>query len=208
MEPLIRLGQAAAADVTHVKADFGDGLKDYIIGLGASLSVTDIAGATKYKFDNIEFVGGSALGSAAFGAAYTILDGAGNPSVYFSSNDQGFIAALDLSTVNVNDTNQTVQFNNAGSIPNSNVNDGMACPITVQSVPTEFGDVFGYVWVDFNDDGLRTSIEDGAEPHVTGYSVTFKNANEYKDSAGNIVHQSGGIEYAGSLAGTDTGVLI
>ena len=196
---------AAAADVTHVKADFGDGLKDYIIGLGASLSVTDIAGATKYKFDNIEFVGGSSLGSVAFGAAYTILDGAGNPSVYFSSNDQGFIAALDLSTVNVNDTNQTVQFNNAGSIPNSNVNDGMACPITVQSVPTEFGDVFGYVWVDFNDDGLRTSIEDGAEPHVTGYSVTFKNANEYKDSAGNIVHQSGGIEYAGSLAGTDTG---
>ena len=86
----------------------------------------------------------------------------------------------------------------------SNTNDGMACPITVQSVPTEFGDVFGYVWVDFNDDGLRTSIKTELN-HVTGYSVTFRNANEYKDSAGNIIHQPGGMEYSGILAGTDTG---
>jgi len=196
---------AAAGDITHVKADFGDGLKDYIVGLGGSLSVTDIASATKYKFDNVEFVGGSALGSTAYGAAYTILDGAGNPTVYFSSNNEGFIAALDLSTVNVNDTNQTVQFNNAGSIPNSTVNDGMACPVTVQSVPTEFGEVFGYVWVDFNDDGLRTSIEDGTEPHVTDYSVTFRNANEYKDSVGNTVHEPGGMERTGDMKGSDTG---
>ena len=202
-----------AADITYVEADFGNGVKDYIVGLGktgggsngTSLSVTDIAGATRYQFDNVSFASGAALGSNAFGAAYTSVTASGAQTVYFTSNDAGFIAALDLSTVNVNDENQTVIFNNAGTLPLSNTNDGMACPITVQSVPTEFGDVFGYVWVDFNDDGLRTSIEDGAEPHVTGYSVTFRNANEYKDSAGNIIHQPGGIEYSGSLAGTDTG---
>ncbi|MEE2682952.1 MAG: hypothetical protein VYD77_03370 [Actinomycetota bacterium] len=195
-----------AADITHVEADFGDGVKDYVIGLGGGfLSVTDVAGATAYEFNSLEFADGSGLVSTAYGAAYTIYDGAGNVTVYFSSNDLGFIATLDLSTVNVGDESQTVLFNDAGDIPNSNVNDGMACPITVASTPTQFGDVFGYVWVDFNDDGLRSSIEDGAEPHVTDYSVTFTNANEYKDSAGNIVHQPGGMERTGKMKGSDTG---
>ena len=68
----------------------------------------------------------------------------------------------------------------------TNYNDGLNCPVTVKNIPEEFGDVSGYVWVDFNDDGLRTSIEDGSEPHVTGYDVTIRNATQYKDSSGNV----------------------
>ncbi len=195
----------SAADITNVTADFGAGEKEYIVGLGSTLSVTDIATAAKYEFSNVQFADGTNLNSVAFGAAYTISDASGNQTVFFSSNDQGFIAALDLSTVNVGDQNQTVLFNDAGDIPNSNVNDGMACPVTVLSTPTEFGDVFGYVWVDFNDDGTRTATEDGDEPHVTGYSVTFTNSNVYLDSAGNEIHQSGGLEYVGHMEGSDTG---
>ena len=107
--------------------------------------------------------------------------------------------------MNLNDVNQTVVFNNAGSMELTNANDGMNCPVTVKAIPEEFGDVFGYVWVDFNDDGLRTSIEDGSEPHVTGYDVTIRNATQYKDSIGNVVHEPGGMEYSGTMSGTDTG---
>ena len=194
-----RLGGAAenttwadsAADITNIIADFGAGEKEYIVGLGAKLSVTDIATGTKYEFSNLKFADGSGLGSTAFGAAYTITDASGNQTVYFSSNDKGFIAALDLSTVNVNDQAQFVEFNNAGDLPNSNVNDGMACPTTVLTTPTEFGGVYGYMWIDFNDDGQRPAIECGAETHVAGYTVTFTNKNAYLDSAGNVVHNIG-----------------
>ena len=194
-----RLGGAAenttwansAADITNIIADFGAGEKEYIVGLGAKLSVTDIATGTKYEFSNLKFADGSGLGSTAFGAAYTITDTSGNQSVFFSSNDKGFIAALDLSTVNVNDQAQLVEFNNAGDLPNSNVNDGMACPTTVGTTPTEFGLVYGYMWVDFNDDGQRPAVECGAETHVAGYTVTFTNKTPYLDSAGNVVHNIG-----------------
>tara|TARA_A100000164_G_scaffold228052_1_gene202302 strand:+ start:3429 stop:8732 length:5304 start_codon:yes stop_codon:yes gene_type:complete len=195
-----------AGDITHLEADLGNGVSDYVLGLGGgTLSITDLNTAIPYEFPNLAFADGSAIGSTAYGAAYTINDQAGNGKVYFSSNDGGFILNLDLSSINLNDESQTVAFFNAGNVPISDVNDGMNCATTVRTLPEEFGDVFGYVWVDFNDDGLRTSIEDGDEPHVTGYSVTFRNANEYKDSSGDIVHQPGGMEYSGVLAGTDTG---
>ena len=211
-----RLGGAAdnttwansAADITNVIADFGAGEKEYILGLSNTLSVTDIATATKYEFTNVKWANNSALGSSAFGAAYTIVDASGNQSVFFSSNSSngtGFIAALDLSTVDVTNQGQTVKFNNAGNHPDTTNNDGMACPSTVLNVPTEFGYVYGYVWVDFNDDGLRTDETGGDEPHVTDYSVTFTNENEYKDSAGNTVYQPGEYNiYSGEMAGSDT----
>ena len=194
---------AAAADITYVEADLGAGTKTYILGLGAKLSITDVAAATKYEFPNLRFVNGETLGQTAFGAAYTVVDTAGNQTVYFSSNGNGaanpvldgFIAALDLSTINLSNQNQTVKFNNAGPIPHSSTNDGMACPVTVVNTPTNFGSVHGHVWVDFNDDGSRTSKEDGKEPHVTGYSVTFANVTEYLDSSGNVVHKPGALTY-------------
>ena len=194
-----RLGGAAenttwansAGDITNIIADFGAGEKEYIVGLGAKLSVTDIATGTKYEFSNLKFADGSGLGSTAFGAAYTITDTSGNQTVFFSSNTHGYIAALDLSTVNVNDQAQFVEFNNAGDLPNSTTNDGMACPTTVLTTPTEFGLVYGYMWVDFNDDGQRPAVECGAETHVAEYTVTFTNKNAYLDSAGNVVHNIG-----------------
>ena len=184
----------SAADITNVTADFGAGEKEYIVGMGSKLSMTDIGSGTRYEFSNLKFADGTALNSVAFGAAYTISDASGNQTVYFSSNDKGFIAALDLSTVNVNDTTQLVEFNNAGDLPNSNVNDGMACPVTVLTTPTEFGGVYGYMWIDFNDDGQRPAIECGAETHVAGYTVTFTNKTPYRDSAGEIVHLPGELD--------------
>ncbi len=179
----------SAADITYVTADFGAGEKEYILGLGAKLSVTDIAAGTKYEFSNLKFADGAALGSTAFGAAYTITNAEGDQTVFFSSNNKGFIAALDLSTVNVNDQAQFVEFNNAGDLPNSDVNDGMACPVTVLTTPTEFGGVYGYMWIDFNDDGKRE--ECATETYVAGYKVTFTNKTPYLDSAGNVVHSPG-----------------
>lgn len=190
-----------AFDLAFIQRDLGNGVKDYLLGLGAQgLIVTDLTSASGYAFANIEFADGAPIGSTSYGAAYTV-----NNVPYFSSNDAGYILSVDLSSLDINDTNQTVKFFNAGNVPNSSSNDGMNCPTSVLAIPEEFGDVFGFVWVDFDDDGIRNSIEDGNEPHVTSYSITFTNANEYKDSTGSTIHQPGGMEFSGVMDGNDSG---
>ena len=199
----------AAGDITSADIDLGNGIATYIFALhaianGDYFNVYDVAANQAYDFETIQMADGTPVTSTTFGGHYRVTDAAGT-SIFFSGNTSGEILKLDLSSVNLNDLNQTVVFNNAGSMELTSANDGMNCPVTVKEIPEEFGDVFGYVWVDFNDDGLRTSIEDGSEPHVTGYDVTIRNATQYKDSLGNVVHEPGQMEYSGVMSGTDTG---
>ena len=199
----------AGGDITSADIDLGNGQATYIFSLSTSIgtyyfNVYDVAANQLYEFNSLQMANGTLVTNSTFGGHYRVTDTAGT-SIFFSGNQSGEILKVDLSTVNLNDVNQTVVFNNAGSMELTNYNDGMNCPVTVKDIPEEFGDVFGYVWVDFNDDGLRTSIEDGSEPHVTGYDVTIRNATQYKDSSGNVVHEAGQMEYSGVMSGTDTG---
>jgi len=47
--------------------------------------------------------------------------------------------------------------------------------------PEIFGNVYGYVWVDWDKSGTRTSIEDGTEEHVAGAVATLTNTTDYLD---------------------------
>ncbi len=205
----------AGFDLIAVTEDFGAGEKTYLIGVQPPIAgnegfyVYDVAGDTITKFPNFEYSDGTAIPNQGYGAAYKVTDNNGAPAIFFSSNGRvgisGTVVKLDLDSININDSNQTVTFSNAGSLPNSSNNDGMGCAVSILSVPLEFGDVYGYMWVDFNKDGNRTAVEAGTEPHVTGYDVTFTNVTPYLDSAGNTVHLPGGMRYEDHavMAGTN-----
>ena len=203
------------ADLIAVTEDFGAGEKTYLLGIqppnagNGGFYVYDVAGNTITKFPNFKYSDGTAIPDQGYGAAYKVTDNNGDPAVFFSSNGgsgiSGTVIKLDLDSININNSNQTVTFSNAGSLPNSGNNDGMGCAVSILSVPLEFGDVYGYMWVDFNRDGNRTAVEAGKEPHVTGYDITFTNVTPYLDSAGNTVHLPGGMIYEDHavMAGTN-----
>ncbi|SVC48680.1 uncharacterized protein METZ01_LOCUS301534, partial [marine metagenome] len=47
--------------------------------------------------------------------------------------------------------------------------------------PEIVGNVYGYVWVDWDKSGTRTGIEDGVEEHVAGAVATLTNTTDYLD---------------------------
>ena len=203
LTPSIGASAMRGADLIAVTDDFGTGEKTYVLGIQSpkagnpGVHVYDVAGNTVTKFTNFGFSDGSALPDEGYGAAYKVTDNNGDPAVFFSSNggDTGTVVTLNLDSIDITDNSQKVTFSNAGSLPVTNQNDGMGCAVSVLSVPLEFGDVYGYMWVDFNKDGNRTAVEAGTEPHVTGYDVTFTNVTPYLDSAGNTVHLPGAMRY-------------
>ena len=215
LTPSIGASLMLGADLIAVTEDFGAGEKTYLLGIqppnqgNGGFYVYDVAGNTITKFPNFKYSDGTAIPDQGYGAAYKVTDNNGDPAVFFSSNGgsgiPGTVVKLDLDSININNSNQTVTFSNAGSLPNSGNNDGMGCAVSILSVPLEFGDVYGYMWVDFNRDGNRTAVEAGKEPHVTGYDVTFTNVTPYLDSAGNTVHLPGGMRYEDHavMAGTN-----
>lgn len=203
LTPSLGASSMRGADLIAVTDDFGTGEKTYLIGIqpvsqvGGGVYVYDVAGNIITRFASFGFSDGSALPDEAYGAAYKVTDNNGAPGVFFSSNggDTGTVVTLNLDSIDITDNSQKVTFSNAGSLPTSNSNDGMGCAVSILSVPLEFGDVYGYMWVDFNKDGNRTAVEAGTEPHVTGYDVTFTNVTPYLDSAGNTVHLPGAMRY-------------
>jgi len=211
LTPSIGASIMRGSDLIAVTEDFGTGEKTYLIGIdppykgNSGVYVYDVAGNTITKFVNYEFSDGTTMPDEGYGAAYKVTDNNGDPAVFFSSNgatatnsnggDLGTVVKLDLDSIDITDNTQKVTFSNAGSLPPSGQNDGMGCAVSILSVPLEFGDVYGYMWVDFNKDGNRTAVEAGTEPHVTGYDVTFTNVTPYLDSAGNTVHLPGGMRY-------------
>ena len=211
LTPSIGASTMRGSDLIAVTEDLGTGEKTYLIGIdppykgNSGVYVYDVAGNTITKFVNYEFSDGTAMPDEGYGAAYKVTDNNGDPAVFFSSNgatatnsnggDTGTVVKLDLDSIDITDNTQKVTFSNAGSLPPSGQNDGMGCAVSILSVPLEFGDVYGYMWVDFNKDGNRTAVEAGKEPHVTGYDVTFTNITPYLDSAGNTVHLPGGMRY-------------
>ncbi|MEO2085619.1 MAG: hypothetical protein ABGY22_00780, partial [Acidimicrobiales bacterium] len=61
------------------------------------------------------------------------------------------------------------------------------------SPPTEIvGNVYGYVWVDWDKSGTRTGIEDGVEEHVAGAVATLTNTTNYLEEDGQVRYGPGG----------------
>ena len=200
LTPSLGASLMRGADVIAVTYDFGSGEKTYVIAVQpvqyeGGVYVYDVAGDTITQFASFGFSDGSALPDEGYGAAYKVTDNNGAPAVFFSSNGGTAVVKLDLDSIDITDNSQKVTFSNAGSLPPSGNNDGMGCAVSILSVPLEFGDVYGYMWVDFDNHGNRTAVEAGTEPHVTGYDVTFTNVTPYLDSAGNVVHLPGGMRY-------------
>ena len=76
--------------------------------------------------------------------------------------------------------------------------------------PEIVGNVYGYVWVDWDKSGTRTSIEDGVEEHVAGAVATLTNTTDYLDEAGQVLYGPGGyvrtaITGDGTEGGGDVG---
>ncbi|MDG1463871.1 MAG: hypothetical protein P8Q20_02135, partial [Acidimicrobiales bacterium] len=76
--------------------------------------------------------------------------------------------------------------------------------------PVVVGNVYGYVWVDWDKSGTRTGIEDGVEEHVTGAVATLTNTTDYLDETGQLLHGPGGyvrtaITGDGGKGGSDVG---
>ncbi len=76
--------------------------------------------------------------------------------------------------------------------------------------PEIFGNVYGYVWVDWDKSGTRTSIEDGTEEHVVGAVATLTNTTDYLDKDGQVLYGPGGKEWeattgVGPKGGSDSG---
>ncbi|MCS5677369.1 MAG: hypothetical protein NZ600_07525, partial [Acidimicrobiales bacterium] len=76
--------------------------------------------------------------------------------------------------------------------------------------PEIFGNVYGYVWVDWDKSGTRTSIEDGTEEHVAGAVATLTNTTDYLDEDGQVLYGPGGKEWTattgvGPKGGSDSG---
>ena len=188
-----------SSDVAHVNADLGLGTDDYIIGLGSKLYFSSATTGATYVVPNLTTTTGT-LSSSAFGGAVSNSSGS---TVFFSSNTGSGVYQLDTTTIDLNNLDQTIEFVRVAASPLTGNNDGMGC--SIDTLPEDFGGVYGYVWVDFDDNGERTSIEDGLEPHVTGYTVTLTNITSYLDSAGNVVFQPGEATYSAALTGTDAG---
>ena len=56
------------------------------------------------------------------------------------------------------------------------------------------GDVYGYVWVDSNEDGERTKIEGGDEDHVKGVEVVLSNVSDILNPDGTVLVPKGVYE--------------
>ncbi|HCW00877.1 MAG TPA: hypothetical protein DGK99_05670, partial [Acidimicrobiaceae bacterium] len=58
--------------------------------------------------------------------------------------------------------------------------------------PEIIGNVYGYVWADWDKSGTRTEIKDGAEEHVAGAVATLTNTTDYFDEEGQVLYGPGG----------------
>ena len=85
----------------------------------------------------------------------------------------------------------TVRVRQVGNSSQTGSNDGMNCPGIPDCFPELFGDVFGYVWVDWESSGDRTAVEYGLEEHVAGVSVTLTNTTTFRGSDGEACYQPG-----------------
>ena len=86
------------------------------------------------------------------------------------SSNSGGVYELVVDSVDLNA--ETIQVRKVGKSDQSGYNDGMNCPGIPDCFPEVFGDVYGYVWIDWEASGDRTAIEYGLEEHVAGVSVT------------------------------------
>ena len=71
--------------------------------------------------------------------------------------------------------------------------------------PEKVGNVYGYVWVDRNEDGQRTEITGGEEEHIKGAKATLTNVSDFLDSDGTVLFVPGTYEEDGKVREAITG---
>ena len=202
-----------AVDIAHVQADIGLGVTDYIVGMvyGADQVVLigyEGADLDRRLLDSVDNTGSKAdLPGGGYGSAWSI-----GGQVFIAANSgEVFQIALDDVEVNPYPFNGSVEIRRVGSSAVSAHNDGTNCPGVPVCFPEIFGNVYGYVWIDWDVSKDRTAIEYGLEEHVAGINVTLTNTSPFYDSEGEPCYQPGELEISstytgqGSSAGNETG---
>ena len=202
-----------AVDIAHVQADIGLGVTDYIVGMvyGADQVVLigyEGADLDRRLLDSVDNTGSKAnLPGGGYGSAWSI----GGQVFVASNSGEVFQIALDDAEVNPYPFNGSVEIRRVGSSAVSAHNDGTNCPGVPVCFPEIFGNVYGYVWIDWDVSKDRTAIEHGIEEHVAGVNVTLTNTSPFYDSEGEPCYQPGELEISstytgqGSSAGDESG---
>ena len=202
-----------AVDIAHVQADIGLGVTDYIVGMvyGADQVVLigyEGADLDRRLLDSVDNTGSKAnLPGGGYGSAWSI----GGQVFVAANSGEVFQIALDEAEVNPYPFNGSVEIRRVGSSAVSAHNDGTNCPGVPVCFPEIFGNVYGYVWIDWDVSKDRTAIEHGMEEHVAGVNVTLTNTSPFYDSEGEPCYQPGELEISstytgqGSSAGDESG---
>ena len=203
-----------AVDIAHIKTDIGFGTTDYIAGMvyGADQIVLigyegdDLA---RRLLDPVDRTGEKAnLPGGGYGSAWSI----GGQVFVASNSGEVFQLALDQTEItSVFPIRGNVEIRRIGNSAANAHNDGTNCPGVPACFPEIFGDVFGYVWIDWDASGDRTAIEYGQEEHIAGVNVTLTNTSPFYNSQGEPCYQEGELEVSstytgqGSSAGQESG---
>ena len=203
-----------AVDIAHIKTDIGFGTTDYIAGMvyGADQIVLigyegdDLA---RRLLDPVDRTGEKAnLPGGGYGSAWSI----GGQVFVASNSGEVFQLALDQTEItSVFPIRGNVEIRRIGNSAANAHNDGTNCPGVPACFPEIFGDVFGYVWIDWDASGDRTAIEYGQEEHIAGVNVTLTNTSPFYNSQGEPCYQAGELEVSstytgqGSSAGQESG---
>ena len=87
--------------------------------------------------------------------------------------------------------NETAEIQQVAESAETDWNDGMNCADVPVCIPEEFGNVYGYAWVDWEESGDRTEVEGGPEEHLKGVTVTLTLESDYKNSEGDVCDDYG-----------------
>ena len=202
-----------AVDIAHVRTNIGLGLTDYAVGMvyGADQVVLigyEGADLDRRLLDSVDNKGSTNnLPGGGYGSAWSI----GGQVFVAANSGEVFQIALDNAEVNPYPFDGSVKIRRVGSSAVSAHNDGTNCPGVPVCFPEIFGNVFGYVWIDWDVSKDRTAIEYGLEEHVAGIDVTLTNTSPFYDSEGEPCYQPGELEISstytgqGSSAGDESG---
>ena len=179
--PTLENIQAPTSDITTIVYDFGDGEGSYAMGLWNDLLYM-------YRYDNptgdwvikVKTSDGSASPTdGAFGAAWNY-----DSRILFAANNGDGVYEVPLDKIDL--VNKTAEIQKVAESTETDWNDGMNCADVPVCLPEEFGNVYGYAWVDWEESGDRTEVEGGPEEHLKGVTVTLTLESDYKNSEGDV----------------------
>jgi len=203
-----------AVDVAHIRTDIGFGITDYIVGMvyGADQIVLigyEGADLDRRLLDPVDAAGEKAnLPGGGYGSAWSI---GGQVFVAANSGEVFQLSVDNAEITNLFPVSGNVEIRRVGNSAANAHNDGTNCPGVPACFPEIFGNVYGYVWIDWDISKDRTAVEYGLEEHVAGVNVKLTNTSPFYNSEGEPCYQPGELEVSstytgqGSAAGNESG---